>query len=147
MCIRDREAALADASCLLSNHENQKCFICGLADREEMMLLCDCCDTGWHMDCLSTPLTSVPDGDWKCPKCQSGSANGGGEQTLAEDSKEAEIGGMTSKRVSVVKSKSSKKHSGKGLKDRVDKGDCKDCLLYTSPSPRDQRGSRMPSSA
>ena len=26
-------------------------------------------------------------------------------------------------------------------------GYAKDCLLYTSPSPRDQRGSRMPSSA
>ena len=26
-------------------------------------------------------------------------------------------------------------------------GPTKDCLLYTSPSPRDQRGSRMPSSA
>ena len=26
-------------------------------------------------------------------------------------------------------------------------GRYKDCLLYTSPSPRDQRGSRMPSSA
>ena len=26
-------------------------------------------------------------------------------------------------------------------------GDNGDCLLYTSPSPRDQRGSRMPSSA
>ena len=26
-------------------------------------------------------------------------------------------------------------------------GDCIRCLLYTSPSPRDQRGSRMPSSA
>ena len=26
-------------------------------------------------------------------------------------------------------------------------GKCKNCLLYTSPSPRDQRGSRMPSSA
>ena len=25
--------------------------------------------------------------------------------------------------------------------------DSKNCLLYTSPSPRDQRGSRMPSSA
>ena len=24
---------------------------------------------------------------------------------------------------------------------------CRGCLLYTSPSPRDQRGSRMPSSA
>ena len=28
-----------------------------------------------------------------------------------------------------------------------DWGDHKGCLLYTSPSPRDQRGSRMPSSA
>ena len=28
----------------------------------------------------------------------------------------------------------------------ADAGDM-DCLLYTSPSPRDQRGSRMPSSA
>ena len=27
------------------------------------------------------------------------------------------------------------------------KGDIYTCLLYTSPSPRDQRGSRMPSSA
>ena len=26
-------------------------------------------------------------------------------------------------------------------------GNLEDCLLYTSPSPRDQRGSRMPSSA
>ena len=33
--------------------------------------------------------------------------------------------------------------------DNLDKigGQCIDCLLYTSPSPRDQRGSRMPSSA
>ena len=30
---------------------------------------------------------------------------------------------------------------------RADLGGYGDCLLYTSPSPRDQRGSRMPSSA
>ena len=31
----------------------------------------------------------------------------------------------------------------------IDQSECImcDCLLYTSPSPRDQRGSRMPSSA
>ena len=29
----------------------------------------------------------------------------------------------------------------------VDSGASTNCLLYTSPSPRDQRGSRMPSSA
>ena len=34
---------------------------------------------------------------------------------------------------------------GKNFQD-IDKAN-KDCLLYTSPSPRDQRGSRMPSSA
>ena len=28
-----------------------------------------------------------------------------------------------------------------------EKAEYEDCLLYTSPSPRDQRGSRMPSSA
>ena len=38
------------------------------------------------------------------------------------------------------KSSSCKKNEG-------DKGPFRNCLLYTSPSPRDQRGSRMPSSA
>ena len=33
------------------------------------------------------------------------------------------------------------------LKKKIDEGDHKDCLLYTSPSPRDKRQSRMPSSA
>ena len=37
-------------------------------------------------------------------------------------------------------------HSMDGGKSWTFKG-LKDCLLYTSPSPRDQRGSRMPSSA
>ena len=31
--------------------------------------------------------------------------------------------------------------------DRALPVECNACLLYTSPSPRDQRGSRMPSSA
>ena len=31
--------------------------------------------------------------------------------------------------------------------DAMDTGELEACLLYTSPSPRDQRGSRMPSSA
>ena len=33
------------------------------------------------------------------------------------------------------------------LRERVDRRLAQLCLLYTSPSPRDQRGSRMPSSA
>ena len=34
-----------------------------------------------------------------------------------------------------------------GVGEAVLAADLKSCLLYTSPSPRDQRGSRMPSSA
>ena len=37
--------------------------------------------------------------------------------------------------------------AGKSLRFVVEITDIRDCLLYTSPSPRDQRGSRMPSSA
>ena len=33
------------------------------------------------------------------------------------------------------------------LEDRIAAIEAQTCLLYTSPSPRDQRGSRMPSSA
>ena len=35
---------------------------------------------------------------------------------------------------------------GRGVA-RIDYDSMDTCLLYTSPSPRDQRGSRMPSSA
>ena len=35
----------------------------------------------------------------------------------------------------------------KRLLDAFNSADVESCLLYTSPSPRDQRGSRMPSSA
>ena len=35
----------------------------------------------------------------------------------------------------------------KSLKKRVERGKYTCCLLYTSPSPRDKRQSRMPSSA
>ena len=38
-------------------------------------------------------------------------------------------------------------HEGPDFGDESDAEGSKNCLLYTSPSPRDQRGSRMPSSA
>ena len=40
-----------------------------------------------------------------------------------------------------------KQHAHGGMVDVYTKRCLHDCLLYTSPSPRDQRGSRMPSSA
>ena len=39
-----------------------------LPDREEIMLLCDHCNTGWHTTCIGLP--AVPsDPVWVCPRC------------------------------------------------------------------------------
>ena len=54
-------------------------------------------------------------------------------EELTDQLQQAQEGGA---RVSVVQ-----------LADESDINLSGDCLLYTSPSPRDQRGSRMPSSA
>ncbi|KAL1924863.1 uncharacterized protein VTP21DRAFT_4517 [Calcarisporiella thermophila] len=63
------------------------CEICRLGDNDEQMLLCDGCDRGYHMYCLTPPLSSIPNTDWYCVKCltQAGDDYGfedGGEYSL-----------------------------------------------------------------
>ena len=50
---------------------NLPCEVCGFPDREDVMLLCDACNTGWHIDCLTPALPAVPDENepWVCPRC------------------------------------------------------------------------------
>lgn len=45
------------------------CEICHACDREDRMLLCDGCDLGFHLECLTPPLENVPVGSWLCPDC------------------------------------------------------------------------------
>ncbi|ORX95233.1 hypothetical protein K493DRAFT_301594 [Basidiobolus meristosporus CBS 931.73] len=45
------------------------CEICRKDQNEEALLLCDGCDRGYHMYCLSPPLKVVPKTDWFCPNC------------------------------------------------------------------------------
>lgn len=33
------------------------------------LLCCDSCPSAYHTHCLNPPLTDIPDGDWKCPRC------------------------------------------------------------------------------
>lgn len=33
------------------------------------MILCDHCDCGYHLDCLTPPLHAVPEGEWSCARC------------------------------------------------------------------------------
>jgi len=43
------------------------CPVCNLADQEEILLLCDGCDTPYHTHCVG--LDSVPSGSWFCMEC------------------------------------------------------------------------------
>jgi len=45
------------------------CRHCGLPDNYNKMLICDACNQGYHMYCLSPPLVSVPESTWFCPVC------------------------------------------------------------------------------
>lgn len=45
------------------------CEICGSSDNEDQMLLCDGCDLGFHLYCLTPPLEEVPVGAWYCNYC------------------------------------------------------------------------------
>ena len=33
------------------------------------VVLCDSCDSEYHMDCLKPPMTDIPEGEWFCPQC------------------------------------------------------------------------------
>ncbi|KAK4218105.1 39S mitochondrial ribosomal protein L46-domain-containing protein [Rhypophila decipiens] len=43
------------------------CPICDRADNEEILLLCDGCDTPYHTHCIG--LDDVPEGHWYCMEC------------------------------------------------------------------------------
>uniref|UniRef100_A0A1B0D1P9 Uncharacterized protein n=1 Tax=Phlebotomus papatasi TaxID=29031 RepID=A0A1B0D1P9_PHLPP len=40
------------------------------------LLCCDSCPSAYHTFCLNPPLSEIPDGDWKCPRCSCPPLNG-----------------------------------------------------------------------
>lgn len=48
--------------------EDLMCSVCGRPDDEPNMLICEC-KKGYHTYCLVPKLTSVPEGEWRCPQC------------------------------------------------------------------------------
>ena len=38
------------------------CKICQRADQQELILLCDNCNMGWHTFCLTPALIDIPEG-------------------------------------------------------------------------------------
>lgn len=46
------------------------CMICGKDNNHKKLMLCEGCDDGYHIYCLTPSLSAVPDDDWYCPSCQ-----------------------------------------------------------------------------
>ena len=51
--------------------DDTACVICGSTAEHPPMLLCEKCDRGYHITCLTPPLPKVPRGRWVCPTCAS----------------------------------------------------------------------------
>jgi len=68
--VRKRKRRNSDAASTVSNDEvDQVCEQCSSGLHGDVMLLCDRCDKGWHLYCLSPPLERVPPGNWYCSDC------------------------------------------------------------------------------
>ena len=52
--------------------ECKDCDICETPGNDDALLFCDTCDKGVHMYCLQPPVYSMPDGDYVCPECATG---------------------------------------------------------------------------
>ena len=45
------------------------CQACRSGDEEQVLLICEACEVGFHTFCLYPPLEAVPPGEWRCPGC------------------------------------------------------------------------------
>lgn len=58
-----------DGAKVPDNISTMVCEKCSGGHSEDKIILCDRCDSGWHLFCVSPPLDNVPDGEWVCPTC------------------------------------------------------------------------------
>jgi hypothetical protein len=54
---------------LLAKDDDGVCCVCLRDEAFGTILICDACDNEYHLNCLNPPITTIPEGDWFCPKC------------------------------------------------------------------------------
>ncbi|KAJ5194674.1 uncharacterized protein N7498_008112 [Penicillium cinerascens] len=66
----------------------QPCTICGEADNEDVLLLCDGCDAPSHQYCVG--LDEIPPGSWYCAQCEAQRALGPAPEVSARSTRATE---------------------------------------------------------
>nr|XP_015840552.1 PREDICTED: E3 ubiquitin-protein ligase UHRF1 isoform X2 [Tribolium castaneum] len=46
------------------------CHICSKKENAGTLIMCDECDSAFHLTCLKPPLPAVPPDEWYCPECK-----------------------------------------------------------------------------
>ncbi|KAK4400820.1 Lysine-specific demethylase 5C, partial [Sesamum angolense] len=66
---KNKEGERVEVHKLEEEELDQICEQCRSGLHGEVMLLCDRCNKGWHIYCLSPPLKRIPPGNWYCLEC------------------------------------------------------------------------------
>ncbi|PIN05226.1 hypothetical protein CDL12_22235 [Handroanthus impetiginosus] len=66
---KNKEGERVEALKTEEEEHDQICEQCKSGLHGEVMLLCDRCNKGWHIHCLSPPLKVIPPGNWYCLEC------------------------------------------------------------------------------
>ncbi|KAI4868960.1 hypothetical protein F4820DRAFT_456095 [Hypoxylon rubiginosum] len=74
--------------------EEKECPLCGRADNESLLLLCDSCDSAYHTYCVD--LQGVPRGHWFCMECVSTGNDIVAEHLQDPDADSADFSDVTS---------------------------------------------------
>ncbi|XP_075237625.1 chromodomain-helicase-DNA-binding protein Mi-2 homolog isoform X3 [Lycorma delicatula] len=51
------------------SQSSRKLLVCRVCKDGGELLCCDSCPSAYHTFCLNPPLSEIPEGDWKCPRC------------------------------------------------------------------------------
>jgi hypothetical protein len=68
--------------------DSDACYVCGVGDDGDILLLCDSCDNACHLGCCKPARKTVPKGDWFCAQCKAKSKKRKATERPATASKE-----------------------------------------------------------
>lgn len=72
----------ADGGAIEEDDDDEHQEFCRLCKDGGELLCCDQCPSAYHTFCLNPPLDTIPDGDWKCPRCSCPPLAGKAEKIL-----------------------------------------------------------------
>ncbi|KAI9588380.1 hypothetical protein GQX74_004225 [Glossina fuscipes] len=72
----------ADGGAAEEDDDDEHQEFCRVCKDGGELLCCDSCPSAYHTFCLNPPLDTIPDGDWKCPRCSCPPLTGKAEKII-----------------------------------------------------------------